>query len=150
MDLDLLPYAQALRRRAVSDLGGAALWCRIRRAWVLVQPEELVRQALIAALVELGYRPALMQVERRVGSGKGRLDLLCLDRAGRAYLLVECKAPGVQLHSALVQLSDYNRSWQAPYLLAVNGTQALAYRCDFEGGEVVRVPTLPPAPPADV
>lgn len=144
MRLDLLPFAEGLRRRR--EAGADQVWCAVRRRWLEAQPEELVRQALIAYLLERGYTTQLMQVERLVGRGRDRLDLLVLDRGGRAYLLVEVKAPGYPLQPATDQLARYNLHWRAPYTLALNGVEAICCAVDYSAAELRVLPALPEPP----
>ena len=118
----------------------------MRRAWLALQPEELVRQALVALLVERGYRLAHMQLERAVGQHRERLDLLVHDAALRPYLLAECKAPGQSLVPAARQLASYNRVLRAPFALAVDGSQALCRRFDGARRAVDVLDALPPPP----
>ena len=139
--LDLLPYARALRTRTAS--GQQQLWCAVRRRWLVEQPEELVRQALIALLVEGGLPLALMQVERKVGNSADRLDLLVYDRAGAPLVLAEAKAPGYPLQPAMHQLAHYNRALRAPYALAVNGERAICCRLDYATEELEALAVLP-------
>ncbi len=145
LKLDLYPYAQRLRRRD-GPRGKAELWCLVRRRWVISQPEELVRQALVAHLTEAGYATGLMQVERKVGPGGRRLDLLLLTPGGAPYVLAEAKAPGYSLQPAIAQLADYNRHWRARYALAVNGQDALCYALDYASESVGALAGLPPPP----
>lgn len=140
MQLDLLDYARTLRQR------DSEVWCQVRRRWLALQPEELVRQALISYLVERGYSPALMQLERKVGQTNDRLDLLVLDRAQAPFLLVEVKAPGYDLQPAMHQLAHYNRHWNAPYALAVNGEAAICLHLDFEAEAVQLLDAVPGYP----
>lgn len=130
MNLDLLPYAQQLRTRESAK--GRELWCAIRKTWLAAQPEEFVRQALISYFLERRFPAGLMQVERKVGTTRDRLDLLILDLTGKPFILAEVKAPGHDLQPAIQQLARYNRHWRAPYALAVNGLQAIFCSLDFE------------------
>ena len=119
------------------------LWCPVRKVWLVAQPEEFVRQALIAYLLERGASLQLMQVERKVGHTNDRLDLLLLSPDGRARVLAEAKAPGYPLQPAIDQLARYNRHWQAPYTLAVNGSQALCCHIDYDNQRVRQLDALP-------
>lgn len=118
----------------------------MRAQWLAASPEEFVRQGLIAELVARGYPASWMHVERAVGPGRARLDLLVLDRRGHAFLLAETKAPGFDLQPAIRQLADYNRHWSAPYVLAVNGDTAVCCRLDFAAETLTPLANLPAYP----
>jgi hypothetical protein len=65
-----------------------------------------------------------LQYDRR----KKRYDLLVFDRAGKPFILCECKAPGIQIDDAVLhQISTYNSSISARILLLTNGHQLTAY-----------------------
>jgi hypothetical protein len=105
--------------------GKPHVWCLLRRRYLVLTPEEWVRQHVIYLLTtHYGYPPALMRPESgvRVRAGARRSDLIVYDRAGRPYLLVECKAPQVPLSAAVLeQAARYNQTLRARYLLLSNG-----------------------------
>jgi hypothetical protein len=139
--LELLSYAQQCKTKVDGDQ--RLLWCAVRKAWLVAQPEEYVRQGLIFYLIDLGYPLNLMQVERKVGSTNDRLDLLILSRTSEPYMLIEVKAPGLDLQPAVQQLARYNRHWKAPFTLAVNGEQALCYHVDWAKEVIVQQAAIP-------
>ena len=145
MQLNLLAYAQRLSFRN-SPSGAKEVWCPIRKSWLKVQPEELVRQALIHYLETQGYPTNLMQAERKVGFTRDRLDLLVLDRRAQPFMLVEVKAPGYPLQPAIDQLARYNQHWKAPHVLAVNGEEAILCSLDFEAEQIRQQSELPAYP----
>ena len=96
----------------------------VRRRWVVLTPEEGVRQRLVTDLLALGYPPGLLAVERGVpfGGKTWRADVVAYDRAQRPALLAECKAPGVAVtQAAFDQLGRYNAVLGAPVLVVDNG-----------------------------
>jgi len=109
--------------------------CLVRRKWLKLEPEEWVRQHLIAYLsTSLGYPIGLMAVEHRLtlnGIGK-RADLVCHNNDGKPVLLAECKAPEIKLsQETLDQASRYNLVLQVPNLLLTNGNEHYAVRTDI-------------------
>jgi len=97
----------------------------IRRRYVLLTPEEWVRQHLVKYLVEVKQFPrALIAVEKGFSQlrRKQRFDLLIHDRHGNPLMIAECKAPSVEINqNAFDQASRYNQKHKAPYLLITNG-----------------------------
>ena len=76
----------------------------------LVQ-EQGVPQALVA--VEMGFTYQGMQ---------RRADLVVYDRQGKPLMMVECKAPEVEVRQdAFDQVARYNKVVQARYLVVTNG-----------------------------
>lgn len=104
----------------------------VRKKFVLLSPEEWVRQHCLRYLLETkGFPPHRLQVEKEV-SVHGlcrRFDLLVTSREGLARILVECKAPSVVMDQRVLdQLSRYNITLGAPYLWATNGREHYMYR----------------------
>jgi hypothetical protein len=105
--------------------GKPHVWCLLRRRYLVLTPEEWVRQHVISLLVtQYAYPNALMRIEGglRVNAQARRTDLVVYDRAGVPFLLVECKAPDVKLNQAVLeQAARYNQTLRARYLLLSNG-----------------------------
>ncbi|MGB3547755.1 MAG: type I restriction enzyme HsdR N-terminal domain-containing protein [Saprospiraceae bacterium] len=125
LDLSLLDYTDRLRIK--TDTGGKRyVFGRVRKRWLVLQPEEWVRQLLIHHLIETaGYPAATLAVERSLklpGDLPRRFDLLVHDRQGKPWLLVECKAPEVEVRQAVFrQAAQYNLTLKVPYLVVTNG-----------------------------
>ena len=108
----------------------------IRKKFVALTPEELVRQQLLYYLTEVKKFPAgLLQVEagftynRRVY----RADVVAYDRHVKPMLIVECKAPAVDItRETFEQIARYNLVMKVPYLLISNGHQHFFFRFDKE------------------
>ena len=97
----------------------------LRRKNVARTPEEEVRQQVIRWLHEnCGLSLARMSSEYgfTYNRRRYRADVLVFDRALQPLLLVECKAPGVPLGTALVeQVLRYTRVLPVRYVLVTNG-----------------------------
>ena len=115
-----------------SDEGGRRfeVLCAVRRKWVRLEPEEWVRQHLVAHLVVLGWPLGRTSVEypAQFGQAQGRIDVAVLDPQGQPALIAECKAPGVALSQAtLDQLGRYQLDAGAPFAIATNGRQHMVW-----------------------
>ncbi len=77
----------------------------MRRKWVALEPEEWVRQHVVAALVQSGWPLGRMVLEHpvRFGQVSGRVDIACFDRSGDVALAVEVKAPHVPLDEKVAE-----------------------------------------------
>ena len=97
----------------------------IRKRYVVLTPEEWVRQHFIHFLIESkGYPARLIAVEKeiQVCGMKRRFDLVCYGRQAVPYLIVECKAPSVALSQAVFdQAFQYNLSIAARFVAITNG-----------------------------
>jgi hypothetical protein len=99
----------------------------IRKKWLVLTPEEHVRQCMIHYLtVTLAYPKSLLSVEKKIlvaGLAK-RFDIVVYDRSHTPWMLIECKAPEVQItESTLHQLLSYHNTMQCNYWVLTNGHQ---------------------------
>lgn len=95
----------------------------IRKRWLLLTPEEWVRQHLVAELLVRGYPPATLSLERsfEVEGLQKRFDMAVFGAEG-ILMLVECKAPHISIdEQALSQALRYNRMLKSPTILITNG-----------------------------
>jgi hypothetical protein len=99
----------------------------VRKKWLILTPEEHVRQYILAYLINvLNYPAALIAVEKniKVGNMNKRFDIVVYNRNHTPWMLVECKAPEIVISEAtLQQLLNYQRTVQCSYWLLTNGHQ---------------------------
>ena len=99
----------------------------VRKKYVVLTPEEWVRQHVVHYLVEKkGYAISRVAVEREIElyGLKRRFDIVVFDRSGNPWLLVECKAPAVALTQKVFdQVFRYNLTLAAPYVAITNGVR---------------------------
>jgi hypothetical protein len=109
----------------------------IRKKFVLLQPEEWVRQHVLQFLLqEKQYPKSHISVEKRlkVNDMIRRYDLVVFRPDGSIAVLVECKAPGQQVSQAVFdQIARYNLQLRADFLMVTNGLNHYYCRMDFEG-----------------
>jgi len=110
--------------------------CAVRGKWVLMEPEEWVRQNLIQTLCGLGWPLSRMVLEHpvRFGQVDGRVDVACFDRLGRVALAVEVKAPNVPLNQKVAdQVARYDLALGCPWLMISNGLKSAVWLRDSQG-----------------
>jgi len=114
-----------LKLRHVDEI--TSVFDPIRKKWLILTPEEHVRQYFIQYLtVQMLYPPSLLAVEKTivVGNVKKRFDIVVYSRNHKPWMLVECKAPEVFVsENTLQQLLNYQRTVQCNYWLLTNGHQ---------------------------
>ncbi len=119
--LNLPPFEHKTKLMA----GKSYIYDQLRRKYVALTPEEWVRQHFVQLLlVHYGYVRTLLRIEgtHRAQQRQRRCDVLAYDRAGKPFLLVECKGPEVPLGEAVfAQALRYNLVHNAPYLVLTNG-----------------------------
>lgn len=118
--------------RVKKEAGQEFIFDRFRKKWVLLTPEEWVRQNFALYLIQsLKYPAALLALEKeiRLGELSKRFDIVVFDRNHQPWLMVECKAPDVRLNeSVLHQVLRYSVSVPVTYLVITNGNQALGWQ----------------------
>ncbi len=111
--------------RIKEDHGKKYIFDEIRRRFVLLTPEEWVRQHAVNFLVkEKRFPMQLISVEKGFKQNRNRMryDLLVYDRKGKPLMIIECKAPGVEINQHVFdQAGRYNHKHQAAYMLITNG-----------------------------
>jgi len=116
--------------------GKKYIFDEVRRRFVLLTPEEWVRQNMVRFLVDdRQYPQALISVEKAFSQfrRRNRYDLLIHDRSGEPLMIVECKAPGVEITQQVFdQATRYNISQKARYMLITNGIKH--YCCQMNPG----------------
>lgn len=119
-----------------------------RKRWVVLTPEEWVRQHFLHYLhFQLKYPANLIAVEKSLtlnGLSK-RADIVVFDRKLEPWMLVECKKVDVKLdQSVFDQAARYNLIMKVPYLLITNGMQLLA--AEIKNEQVDFIQDLPDFP----
>ena len=129
--LNLPPFELHVReqgqRRQVFDV--------LRRRYVALTPEEWVRQHFVHYLTEhKGYPKGLLanEVELRAAGKRLRCDTVVYDTALRPRMIVEYKAPDVDITQRVFdQISSYNLLLHVDYLVVSNGRQHYCCQMDY-------------------
>ncbi len=97
----------------------------LRKKWLVITPEEWVRQNFVQYLIQvLQYPASLIGLEKeiKVGERKKRFDIIVCNRNAEPWMLIECKAMNVPLsESVLDQALLYHQTVQGNYLVITNG-----------------------------
>ena len=119
----------------------------IRKKYVVLTPEEWVRQHFLNYLIiELKYPKSLFKVESGLLFNKiqKRSDIIIHNREGKAWMLVECKAPNIKLtQKAFNQIAVYNMTIGAKYLAVTNGMGHFCCRAGTKTGPPVFLDGFP-------
>lgn len=122
LEINLLPYASQLKRK--TEHNQFKVWDPIRKKYFVLTPEEMVRQCIIAFLIQksvfsknhISVEKGLKTVHKNL-----RFDLLIFQE-DKPFLLIECKAPSVPLTQLTFdQIAHYNTILRVPYLWISNG-----------------------------
>lgn len=120
----------------------------LRKKWLVLTPEEEVRQQFIHYLIaEKNYPAGLMAIEYslKVNSLKRRADIVVFNKFGHPNLLVECKAPSVKIdQKAFDQIARYNLSMKVDFLIVTNGLEHFCCQLDFRNQKYHFLKEIPP------
>ena len=119
----------------------------LRKKWLLLTPEEWVRQHAIQFLIkEKGYSPALLNVEKQLflNGVQKRYDAVIFNTDGSIFMIVECKAPEIKIsQTTFDQIAQYNMALKAQYLLVTNGIEHYICQMDFQAQKYVFLKEIP-------
>ena len=119
----------------------------IRKKYILLTPEEWVRQNFIQFLVQhKKYPQSLMAVEKQLTVNRKlfRFDLVGYQRSGQPLLIAEFKAPGVKItQQAFDQVVRYNMALRVQLVVVSNGLQHFVCAIDYEKGDYIFLKEIP-------
>ena len=112
------------------EAGKEFIFDEFRKRWVILTPEEWVRQNFLQYLTQTKKYPAsLIAIEKEIKLGelKMRFDIVVYDGNTKPWMIVECKEMNVKLDtSVLDQVLRYNTTLNVPYLVITNGSFCMA------------------------
>lgn len=124
--------------RIKQQLGKLRIYDEIRKKYLVLTPEEWVRQNFVRFLIEeKGFPAQLMALESGLTLNRNqfRADLLVYNRMAQPLLVVEFKAPSVKItQDAFDQVTRYNMKFKVPYLIVSNGLDHYCCVVDFDAG----------------
>ena len=107
----------------------------LRKKYVALTPEEWVRQHFTHLLVEhKGYPQGLLanEVQLNLNGTKKRCDTVLYNRDLSAKMIVEYKAPNVEITQAVFdQITRYNMVLKVDYLIVTNGINHYCCHIDY-------------------
>jgi hypothetical protein len=103
----------------------------IRKRWVVLTPEEWVRQNFLNYLIQTKKYPStLIAVEKEIiiNNLKKRFDIVVYDIHTIPWMLIECKEMEVTLtEKVLNQTLGYQSFLQCKYVVLTNGVNCIAF-----------------------
>lgn len=127
--------------------GKEQIFCIIRKRWLIITPEEWVRQNFLLFLTgTMGYPASLIAVEKQVSvTGMNRrFDIVVFNQNAQPFMIVECKEMNVKLtEEVLSQVLRYNTEVSAGYLVITNGSYTRAFENQLGNfKEIDQLPTI--------
>jgi|TARA_A200000159_G_C7337233_1_gene345605 hypothetical protein len=120
---------------------------RIRKKWLRCTPEEWVRVHCINYLIHtLNYPASWIKVENEIKlyNTRKRFDIMVVNPNQGNLLLVECKAPSVELDQQVFdQIARYNLEAKSQYMMLTNGLNHYFCTMDYTNQRYCFIKELP-------
>jgi len=129
------------------EYGKVWIFDMIRKKYIVLTPEEWVRQHFIHYLIHvLHYPRSLFRIESSLTYNKlqKRSDILLFDRTGKPWMLIECKSADIRLSQrAFNQVAVYNMTVNAKYIAVTNGMVHFCCEAAVDGRDALFLETFP-------
>ncbi len=141
--LNLPPYNFKLK----SSENKTLIFDKLRKKYMVLTPEEWVRQHYVCFLIEEKKYPiSLIALEKQltINNRKKRTDILVFNKKGNHEIIVECKAPSIKItQETFDQIARYNLKLKANYLIVTNGLEHFYCKMDFENETYIFLKDIP-------
>lgn len=131
-----------------NENGKVVIFDIIRKKYIILTPEEWVRQHLIHYFInQLKYPKSLISVEDglKVNKMHKRSDIIIYNRHGKVFMVVECKSAKIKLkQNSMIQLSTYNLKYNAQFIALTNGLLVYACKMDYNNKKADYLDHFPP------
>ena len=108
----------------------------IRKKFVILTPEEWVRQNFLKFLIEEKKYPASLiavEMEFKLNNLSKRSDAVVYNKSGNPVLIIECKAASVKIDQKVFdQIARYNMKLNVDFLIVTNGLEHYCCKIDYE------------------
>ena len=101
-----------------------AIFDEIRKKWIILTPEEWVRQNFIKYILSKNYPKSLINCEKvfYINNIQKRYDIVVYNSSGGTDILVECKSPKIKIcNEHFDQVMRYNLELQSKNIIITNG-----------------------------
>lgn len=119
----------------------------LRKRWVTLTPEEWVRQNFVRFLIDDREFPAALmnnEISLTQNGIKRRCDTLVADRQGNPLVIVEYKAPNIEItQKTFDQIVRYNMVLRAKYLVVSNGMSHYCCKIDYNNNSYCFLEEIP-------
>ena len=121
----------AYQPKIKDQLGKEFIFDEIRKQWMMLTPEEWVRQNFLQYLIQVKkYPSSLIAVEKEIQLGElaKRFDIVVYDQNTKPWMIIECKEMEVALNEQVLnQALRYNITLNVPYIVITNGTHCFGF-----------------------
>ena len=142
-ELNLPPYKFNIRENGART----EIFDALRKKYVVLTPEEWVRQNFLQYMITEKKFPAsliIVEASLKYNQLTKRADIVAYNREGKAFLIVECKAPEVKItQDVFDQIARYNMTFKVKYLIVTNGLNHFCCEMNYEDNSYVYLKSIP-------
>ncbi len=139
--IDYPPYQPKIKKKDDVEY----IFDEVRKRWIVLTPEEWVRQNFLQYLIHVKKYPAsLIAVEKEIhlDDQKKRFDIVVYDKHSTPWMIIECKEMNVALNRPVLdQVLRYNINLRVSFLVITNGSYCFAFLND--AGQLTELVELP-------
>ena len=113
----------------------------IRKKWIVLTPEEWVRQNFIKYLISKNYPKSLINCEKSfyINGVLKRYDIVVYDINGKVSILVECKSPNINIiKEHFDQVMRYNIELKSEMIIVTNGLNHFYFKLDKNKNQYIQ------------
>lgn len=133
--------------KIANENGHLTIFDVLRRKYVVLTPEEWVRQHFVHYLIgHKGYPQTLManEIQLAIGNKKLRCDSVLYDRSLKPRMIIEYKAPMVNITQKVFdQITVYNMLLHVDYLVVSNGIKHYCCQMDYDNQKYLFLEDIP-------
>lgn len=127
--------------------GRISIFDEIRKKFIILTPEEWVRQNVVQYLLqEKKYPKSYINVEKviKINGLVKRYDVVVFQPNGKLFLLVECKSTDIVINQTTFdQIARYNMVLESEYLMVTNGLNHYFCQMDYKNEKYNFLKELP-------
>lgn len=127
--------------------GRISIFDEIRKKFIILTPEEWVRQNVVQYLLqEKKYPKSYINVEKviKINGLVKRYDVVVFQPNGKLFLLVECKSTDIVINQTTFdQIARYNMVLESEYLMVTNGINHYFCQMDYQNEKYNFLKELP-------
>ena len=133
--------------KIANENGHLTIFDVLRHKYVALTPEEWVRQHFVHYLIgHKGYPQTLManEIQLAIGNKKLRCDSVLYDRSLKPRMIIEYKAPTVNITQKVFdQITVYNMLLHVDYLVVSNGIKHYCCQMDYDNQKYLFLEDIP-------
>ena len=105
----------------------------IRKKWIILTPEEWIRQNFIKYIISKNYPASYINCEKvfYINKVQKRYDIVVYDSSGKVEILVECKSSDIKINKDhFDQVMRYNIELKSKRIILTNGVENYYFKFD--------------------